>query len=112
MAYLIVNNLCSYFEGYSLIYSFIRTSKFDNNLIWLEKIILVFNFLVLYKLRKLGPSKQIKMIRRLNASRLLIIRRLEYLLKNIRGERIRLKKIRIALEKKEIKVAENYVYLN
>ena len=52
----------------------------------------VLNFLILYKLRELKPSKQIKMIKRLNASRLLIIKRFKHLLKNIRKKKIRLKK--------------------
>ena len=45
---------------------------------------LVFNFLILYELRELGPSKQIKIIKKLNTSRLLIIKRFKHLLKNIK----------------------------
>ena len=53
---------------------------------------LVLNFLVPYELRELGPSKQIKIIRRLNASGLLIIGRLKHLLRNVKKKMIRLKK--------------------
>ena len=58
----------------------------------MEKITPIFNFLILHKLRELKPSKQIKMIRRLNTSKLLIIRRLKYLLKNTKKKIIKLKK--------------------
>ena len=52
---------------------------------------LVFNFLILYKLRELGPSKQIKIIKRFNTNRLLIIGKFKYLLKSTRKKIIRLK---------------------
>ena len=63
-----------------------------NDLIWLEKMTPVLNFLVPHELRELGPSKQIKMIRRLNTSRLSIIGRFKHLLKSIKKKRIKLKK--------------------
>ena len=71
----------------------------------------VFNFLILYKLRELKPSKQIKIIKRLNASRLLVIRRFKHLLKKYQKEKNKAEKAKIALEKREAKTVKNQVYL-
>ena len=63
----------------------------------------VLNFSIPHKLRELGPSKQIKIIKRLNTNKLSITRRFKHLLKNIRKKMIRLKKQESPWKKKRQK---------